>query len=304
MTLSAYIVKALYEDDFKSLTLADIIDRSRTFTRQWWLENRDVSRLAEANFEQFTGLSFSAHADAIMNGYADHYAEKAFASGHHVEELLSILDRITFRPEDKKTLQDQLASRTVLCLTSHFGGVDLLPVSLSRKGLPSSVFLRFKSDIARERAMAQLATLQQWLDFELLDADASLKRHILQMSKKPRILVTVVDSFKNWRRGLEGRQEEDFLGHRFGLDDTPDKLAQVFKAAVYFIYMNRIRPGEYEIRMEPFSPDETGYRRPLFKRWQELVRSCPGQWYAWEEIHWIWTLDPHSPDSEVPDDST
>ena len=41
----------------------------------------------------------------------------------------------------------------------------------------------------------------------------------------------------------------------------------------------------------------------FFCKWQELVRSNPTHWYAWEELHWTWTMDPYSPDTEVDPES-
>ena len=296
MTLSAYLVKALYSKDFLAMSFMEVITESRAYTRIWWQENREISSLAEANCERFTGFSFSDHREAILDGYADHYGEKAFGSGHHVNEFVRLLAGIRFRAEDRDRLQAELAHNTVLCMTSHFGGVDFLPACLGYNGLPTRVFLRFKSKEAREAAALQVKALQKRFDFTLMDADASLARDILKMSRNPRVLVTVADSFKNWRRGKKGRQEIDFLGHRFGLDDTPEQLAELFRAPVFFTYMNRIRPGEYEIILETLEPDENGYRMPIFNRWQKLIRSSPQQWYAWEELHWTWTLDPLSPE--------
>ena len=299
MTLSAYLVKSIYCDDFHSLSFLDIVEQARKHTRTWWLENRDITEHAERNFELFTELSFPEHKDDVLNGYADHYAEKAFASGHRMDLFVELLDSIVLRDEHRKILEDLLQTKTVLCMTSHFGGVDFLPACLSQKGLPTSVFLRFKSAIARETAFQQMKNLQQHFDFKLLDADSSLAREMYKMVKKPRILVTVADSFKNWRRGLKDRQEIDFYGHSFGLDDTPTKLSSLMKAPVFFMIMHRKEPGKYEISLESVSPDENGYSYPVFCKWQELVRSNPTHWYAWEELHWTWTLDPYSPDTEV-----
>ena len=299
MTLSAYLVKAIYRKDFHSMTLFDIIDQARVHVRKWWVENRDITSHAERNFEMFTGLSFQKSRDDVLNGYADHYAEKAFASGHLIEEFTALLKSIRLKAEDKSLLQNLLKKKTVLCITSHFGGIDFLPACLSLKGLPTSDFLRFKSVEARETAFNQMRNMQQWFDLKLLDADSSLAREMVKMVKKPRILVTVADSFKNWRRGEKDRQEIELFGHRFALDDTPTKLASLMKAPVFFMIMHRIKPGDYEISLESVEPDENGYSYPIFCKWQDLIRSNPTHWYAWEELHWSWTLDPYSPDSEV-----
>ena len=246
------------------MSFLDIIEQARIHTRTWWMENRNITEDAERNFEMFTGFSFPEHKDDVLNGYADHYAEKAFASGHRMDLLVELLDSIRLKDDYKKTLQDLLQTKTVLCMTSHFGGVDFLPACLSQKGLPTSVFLRFKSTLARETAFQQMKNLQQYFDFKLLDADASLAREMYKMVKKPRVLVTVADSFKNWRRGLKDRIEIDFFGHKFGLDDTPTKLATLMKAPVFFMIMHRNKPGDYEISLESISPDENGYSYPVF----------------------------------------
>lgn len=296
MTLSAYLVNSIYKKNFRSMTFMDIIEESRKYTRIWWLENRDITRLAEQNFELFTGLSFTDHADDVKDGYADHYAEKIYGSGHVTEEFVELLDKIKFINRDKRLLQEQLKNNTVLCMTSHFGGVDFLPACLSQNGLPTSVFLRFKSTLARESAFEQMKKLNQWFDFKLLDADGSLAREMHNMAKKPRLLVTVADAFKHWRRDRKDRQEIDFLGHSVGLDNTPHKLSRLFKAPVYFLIMHRIVPGEYEISLESVEPDENGYSMPIFNKWRKLITEHPAQWYAWEELHWSWTMDPRSPD--------
>ena len=98
MTLSAYLVKAIYRKDFHSMTLLDIIDHARIHVRKWWIENRDITSHAERNFEMFTGLSFQKSKDDVLNGYADHYAEKAFASGHLIEEFTALLKSIRLKP--------------------------------------------------------------------------------------------------------------------------------------------------------------------------------------------------------------
>ncbi len=299
MTLSAYLVKAIYQEDFHAMTFLEIIDQVRLHTRTWWVENRNITRLAEQNFEIFTGMSFEENKNDVLNGYADHYSEKAFASGHLIDEFKSLLTKIRLKDEDKKLLQNLLKTQTVLCMTSHFGGIDFMPACLSLKGLPTSVFLRFKSTEARETAMNQMRNLQEWFDFKLLDADLSLAREMVKMVRKPRILVTVADSFKNWRRGENNRQEIEMFGHKFALDDTPTKLATLMKAPVFFMIMHRIKPGDYEISLESIEPDKNGYSYPVFLKWQELVRSNPTHWYAWEELHWTWTLDPFSPDSKI-----
>jgi len=304
VTLSAYLVKAIYSKGVHSMNFMEIVEQARLHTRIWWVENREVAEHAERNFEMFTGFSFLEHRDEVLNGYADHYAEKAFASAHLTDEFVLLLEGIRFKEEDKKLLQDLLQSKTLLCMTSHFGGVDFLPACLSQNGLPTSVFLRFKSPIARETAFKQMENLQQWFDLKLLDADASLAREMYKMAKKPRILVTVADSFKNWRRGEKERHEIHFLGHRFGLDNTPTKLAALMEAPVFFMILHRIKPGDYEITLESVEPDENGYSYPVFCKWQELVLGNPAQWYAWEELHWTWTLDPCSPDSEVSPEAT
>lgn len=274
------------------MTFFDIIEESRKYTRIWWRENRDITALAEKNFELFTGLNFSDHAEDVLDGYADHYAEKIFASGHVTEEFVQMLDGIKFRSKDKQLLQNELKKNTVLCMSSHFGGIDFLPACLSQNGLPTSVFLRFKSTLARESAFEQMKKLNQWFDFKLLDADGSLAREMHNMAKKPRLLVTVADAFKHWRRDRKDRIEVDFLGHRIGLDNTPHKLSRLFKAPVYFLIMHRIEPGSYEITLEPVSPDENGYSLPIFTLWKKLITGNPVHWYAWEELHWSWTMDP------------
>jgi lauroyl/myristoyl acyltransferase len=94
-------------------------------------------------------MKFCDYEKDIQNSMAYHYAEK-IVYYNELPYLKELIKKIT---TDQNLLADigkTTKNKNVIISTCHFGGVEILPLTLTLHGLPTAVFVNYKTNYARE----------------------------------------------------------------------------------------------------------------------------------------------------------
>ncbi len=283
MSLSPYLVSKMVCSETKHKALRQLKEESRVHTSKWFEENPEELKKVEESFQFVTGLPFADNRTSIINGMADHYAEKVYSYERDPDEYLNFLSSLEAPKDEIEKIKETLEHQVVLCFGGHFLGNDILPPLLGNLGVPSTTFNRYKSETA-ERIFFDQDFLLEKLNLDLCNVDQGLFLKLVRLRNNPRLVFTALDSFDNWK--LKRRSDTvNLFGKEMLLDTTPDRLVSALNAVVYFITLECVDAEKYSLRLKPIKPDANGrYAIPLINEWKKRVLAQPQQMYAWDDV--------------------
>ena len=244
----------------------------------WWRNNDDYVQRVRNNFETITELNFSDYEDKIRNGIADHYAEKAFVAGDPYK-VVEHFGNVKYDSSVIKKISETCTRKNVILMTLHYGGVELIPTTLSLMKLPTAVFVNYKTEYARNRQVNNAG----FFNARICDVKGNIKRDLLHLRRNPHISMLVCDAFDYWKIS-----DECISTHLFSkqckLDRSVDCMAKLLNADVYLGRMKRTGIESYDFIIEPVKAEHGYYVLPVLKKFESVVTNSPEDYYAWDEI--------------------
>ena len=284
MNLSKYLIHRLGEADTNHLWLDRFKSLSRELIQEWWEKNKDYVDLVKSNFERCTNLPFAEHEYKIMTGIADHYGEKAFIAGD-TDNVRSHFKNISYDPAIVSELKDKSTGKNILLMTLHSGGVEVIPTTMGFLGLHSAVFVNYKTNNARN---GQISNAKKF-GVRICDIKGNLKNDLLHFRRHPHVSMLVCDAFDYWKR-TEKSVTTNLFSSECQLDENVDCFARLLNAEIYFAYMKRTGEITYDFIIEPVEAINGRYITSVMKKYEDIVMKYPTEYYAWNEIHELFTL--------------
>ncbi|MGF1656045.1 MAG: hypothetical protein ACFCU3_03605 [Verrucomicrobiales bacterium] len=283
-SVSAYLVRHIVTGQQYAMSFVELKHATRFLIREYYADYEEALNSLKEGFEMSVGQSAGAGLlELLVDGVADHYAEKIFVSQHHHQQYRMFAHTIMSHPQNLEILRGELERRSVLMFTGHYGAVDFLPSFLSIQGLPTSVLLRFKTEQARRGAFHALHQDASDLDLDLVDLSGFIAPALLRLRKQARILVTVMDAFDHWK--AERGRSISLLGRDIFSDSTPKRLVELLNnPLICFAYVQRHGIHGYEFKLHRVEDDGSSLTQQLVRIWQQQLLRDPTQFYAWEEL--------------------
>jgi hypothetical protein len=285
MTLSKYLVLQSKDLDLDQMTLNQVKDIHRGMTRTWMTENQDFEDSMKSYYQEVTGETYASNKEEIYNGYSDHYSEKLFIYSSDTKEIAKQFQNVIYTDADIAKIKKGIEEKSILGFIGHLGGMEFIPTFFAQIGIPVTVMLRFKSDLAKKMAAEKndIYTKEGW-DVNMIDVGGELYRNFRKFLSEKRLLITVFDGFDNWQLNHKS-EKQDFAGKEILLDSTPKRLHSLTgKGSVFYISMIR-RGDEYHLNVEEVeAPDSNGLPTNVFNKWSKSVLDNPNQWYIWDEV--------------------
>ena len=290
MTLSKFLVLESKDFNWDELTFEQTKIKHRELTRKWMSENQEFEGSMKQHYKEVTGEEYHDNKEAIYDGYSDHYSEKIYVFSNKVVDVKKELQKIIYKEEDLDKIRKGVENKSILGFIGHLGGMEFIPTFFADLGIPVTVMLRFKSDLARKMAQEQIERYEG-LDFNMIDVGGELYRNFRKFLTEKRLLITVFDGFDNWQINRKSEQVS-FAGRDILLDSTPKRLHSLTgKGSVY--YLSMIRKGnEYHLNVEEIPAEESeGLPTEIYSRWSDSVLTNPNQWYIWDEVEELFEIE-------------
>ncbi|OGH97166.1 MAG: hypothetical protein A2X43_08345 [Candidatus Margulisbacteria bacterium GWD2_39_127] len=216
-------------------------------------------------------------------GMFDHYHEKIIAAYSDIKLIKSYFDK-NIQIENLEILNEAFnQNKGVILITAHYGAVEFLPETLSFKGYPLTMIIRFKTNKLKK---ATLDRANQ-LNAKVLDPENSIIiNDIINHLKQGRVLFTQCDEFDIWRPFKN--RETIFLGDRHNGDKTLDVIAKRSKSPAVMALLERRRNGRYCLKFYRISVSNEDDNLTIFEKTmlilEDNIYKHPEQWYQWNKL--------------------
>ncbi len=285
MSLSKYLV----EHNAKlttNKTLEELKQYNRQLTFDWIAKNKEFEAEIKAGFHTLTSENYNENRTEILNGYADHYAEKIFGFSAKIPQYLAKVGEAPFNEAELKEIKEAVKKQNAIPFIGHLGGMEFIPPFLALHGIPVTVILRFNSTEARKRAFEQNARLKD-LDITLIDASDNMVAELLKLKGQKRLLITVYDGFDNWKPDVESVTMYWGL-KKIKLDSTPRRLYNLTQKGSFF-YISMLRNDDkYKFSAVKLEKGQSHtISEVIYKPWKASIEENFSQWYIWDEVREI-----------------
>jgi lauroyl/myristoyl acyltransferase len=180
---------------------------------------------------------------------------------------------------------NKIKNKNTLLLTCHFGGVELIPTTLTLNGMSAAVFVNYKTHAAKN---GQISNAND-IGLEIFPIGDNLSRKIIYLRKNPRVTMLVCDAFDYWKRENTDKETVVF-GRKCRPDQGVDRLAGLMEASVYWGYMKRKNMEEYEFIVKKLHPDDNSYTDAFLKEFEQLINKHPDEYYAWHDMDQLYEI--------------
>ena len=219
----------------------------------------------------------------IFRGIMSHYHEKliiAYANYKFVKKrFLTWVD--TEGEDEFKELIEK--GKGILLVTGHYGAVEWLPGSLTARGYPVSMSVRFQTKELKKSLEARAKKMKH---LQLLDVDeGNVFFTAINALKSGRILITECDEFKAWK--VSKKLPVNFLNHDMFGDKALDVLKRYAGANVASVLMHRNSRFHYTMKLKTMIDDPSDKRsvsQVTLENLDKALKESPEQWYQWRDL--------------------
>jgi len=274
--------------------------------RLYYALNRHERELIRANLDAVlrripAGAPLDPVACQAFQGIFAHYSEKLITAYARAEKVYRFVEeRVEFQAENL-LVEAFSRGRGVILVTSHFGGVEFMPVILARKGYPVTMVVRFKT----ERLKRALVPRGEVLGITLLDAGGGngVLFTALDSLKANQILITECDEFEGWRP--TPKRSAQFLGYSCPMDRTLGLLHRRSRAPVLMALNRRVTASRYQLKFHDLNAPEPGLesediQQRALRMLEQYICDAPGQWYQWKNLRTIFGSQLFGSETEEP----
>jgi lauroyl/myristoyl acyltransferase len=247
--------------------------------------HRDYFALVRNNLSFFGLPSDSAAVESVVKHIGYHYHEKFLSFSKDPSFYPSFHDRIA-KSDDviEEILQNQKEKQATIILSTHFGGMALIPGALNSRKLEISSIIRFPSEEFKNLIMSKHLNIVETLGYghtKFFEVD---KQPIMELAfglKDGETFFSVLDEH------TEFSVDVDFLGRTItggaGIDRIVDFIG-ADEMKVYLTVMARV--GEsYKLDLHRVDLSSDNYIRDMFNIYERYVADNYEQWFFLQEVH-------------------
>lgn len=222
---------------------------------------------------------------SVLQGIYDHYFEKLLLAYWGYDRMRNfLLKRVSLVHAD--LLDAALREgRGVVLATAHYGAVEFLPGTLTLRGYPVTMVVRYKT-AKLKRTLEHRASR---VNVRLLDLEeGGIVSKAMKSLKEGRIFVTELDEMKLWKPSAHKMM--NFFGHRVPLDRAVELLHRRSGSPVVLGLMERLGNWRYQLVFETATehhaaPTGLGPDAQLLKQLEHYIYDAPDHWYIWNDLH-------------------
>ncbi|HUV50670.1 MAG TPA: hypothetical protein VMW78_06595 [Anaerolineae bacterium] len=223
----------------------------------------------------------------IFRGIVYHYYEKFF-NAYSSPATLRAFIRTQMESTGIEAIKKGLSNgRGVLLITSHVGGLELIPAFLGDKTCPVTIVARFSSSNMRDACIKQANNFST----RVIDANntPNVIKAIFDNLRENRVVITQCDEIDEWR--LSSKSRMSFLGKEINPDRTINIISQRGGAFVVFGIMHRDHNNRYkfisasmeEIKKRFKQLTDASVGEIVLKYLEQYIYNHPEGWYQWKQ---------------------
>lgn len=285
MSLSQF----LHDPQYIGKVAAYDFTKGQTFFGKLALEylsdHKDYHSSIESNLAYFGLPSHAAAVENAVKHIGYHYHEKflsfmkepAFYPPFH-ERIIKSDDVI------EEILQNQKAQRATVILSTHFGGMALIPGVLNSCKIEFSSIIRFPSEEFKKLIVSKHDNIVETLGYGRTKFVEFDKQPFMELAfglKDGETFFSVLDEHTPFSVDI------DFLGKTIkggaGIDQIVDYIGKD-DMEVYLTVMPRVGDN-YQLDLHRIELNNDDYVQDMFNIYEKYVSAHPEQWFFVQEVH-------------------
>lgn len=223
----------------------------------------------------------------IFRGIVSHYYEKFF-NAYSSPATLRAFVKTHIESTGIAAIEKGLSrGKGVLLITSHVGGLELIPAFLGNNNCPVTIVARFSSTSVRKACVQQAGNFLT----KVIDADhaPNVIKAIFDNLRENRVVITQCDEIDEWRPS--SKSKISFLGKEINLDRTINIISKKGGASIVFGFMHRNNNHRYEfisasmveIKKQFKQLTDASVGEIVLKYLEQYIYKYPEGWYQWKK---------------------